>query len=46
MDANQNEIPEALTPKGNRRMITVNAAWEYHKANMREKFSKKENRDI
>lgn len=31
MDANQELIPESLTPKGNLRKITVNPSWEYHK---------------
>ncbi|WP_376713007.1 MULTISPECIES: hypothetical protein [Enterococcus] len=35
LDVNQNVILAALTPKGNLRKITVNSAWEYHKAKQR-----------
>lgn len=38
-DANQALIPEALTPKGNRRKITVNPSWEYHKEKQKERLS-------
>ena len=37
-DANQALIPEALTPKGNRRKITVNPSWEYHKEKQKERL--------
>lgn len=39
LDVNQNVIPAALTPKGHLRKITVNSAWEYHKAKQRELLS-------
>lgn len=38
-DANQAFIPEALTPKRNRRKITVNPSWEYHKEKQKESLS-------
>lgn len=38
-DANQALIPEASTPKRNRRKITVNPSWEYHKEKQKERLS-------
>ena len=39
IDLNQEVIPAALTPKGYIRKITVNPAWEYHKAKQNELLS-------
>ena len=36
VDENKQGIPEELTPKGNKRKITVNTSWEYFKAKQRE----------
>lgn len=38
-DMNQQVIPAALTPRGYVRRVTVNPAWEYHKAKQRELLS-------
>ncbi|GEB28735.1 Uncharacterised protein [Enterococcus casseliflavus] len=35
--ANQAFIPEALTPKGNLRKITVHLSWKYHKEKQEER---------
>lgn len=35
MDANQELIPEDLTPKRNMRKIPLNPSWEYHKEKKR-----------
>ncbi len=36
LDENQKIIPAALTPKGSLRKVSVNPAWEYHKAKQKE----------
>lgn len=38
-DGNQEVIPAALTAKGSIRKISVNPAWEYHKAKQKELLS-------
>ncbi|WP_243115692.1 transposase [Periweissella cryptocerci] len=43
---NLEDIAAALTPKGYTRKITVNPAFEYHKAKIRSEFSKEENQAI
>lgn len=43
---NLENIPNALTAKGNIRQITVNPAYEYHKAKVKTEFSKEENQKI
>ncbi|MDH6363528.1 transposase, partial [Enterococcus sp. PFB1-1] len=46
LDENQKVIPEALTPKGYLRKISVNPAWEYHKAKQAEMLSARETSKI
>ncbi len=45
-DADHALIPEALTQKRNRRKITVNSSWEYHKEKQKELLSTPEIKKI
>ena len=45
-DENNQTIPEALTPKQNVRKISINPAWEYQKAKIRDSLNNQTNAEI